>query len=97
MSPCRPVVCECCLLLGIELAEVVLLAVVVDSRFPPLPTCFPNAESMRLYVDIKTKTKRLVCVLVSRSYLNLSACANFAVFQHQREILFGCIIESEPG
>ena len=39
------VVCECCFLLGVEGAEVVLLAVVIDPRSPPLPNSFHAVET----------------------------------------------------
>jgi hypothetical protein len=42
--PCGPVVCECCLLLGVEVAEVVQLAVVVDLRSPTVPICTHTIE-----------------------------------------------------
>jgi hypothetical protein len=43
--PCLPVVCECCLLLGVEGAEVVLFAAVVDLSVPPLPFCTYTIEA----------------------------------------------------
>jgi hypothetical protein len=39
MSPCCPAVCECGLLIGVEAAEVVVLAFVGGLRLPPLPEC----------------------------------------------------------
>jgi hypothetical protein len=39
------VVCECCLLLGVEGAEVVPFAVGIDRRFPPLLTFTHAAEA----------------------------------------------------
>jgi hypothetical protein len=45
MFPCCAVVGECCLLLGVGVAEVVQLAAVLDPRSPPPPAICTHAPS----------------------------------------------------